>query len=179
MKRKCYYFCTGTTFDKNDKKVLKDCWNCNPNCCKSDLCNGLWTDDYGVLFNEEETKEKIKFSVEHGINQSFGYMKAVTIDLDEEEWNDIDSYLLENYSSFKDIEDVRKNGFLSFEYYDIIDDNTPYWEQPDVSYLKKSDGTIAKNVLEVKSEEELDSDIIKWINDSFYSTIEKHQEMEL
>ena len=178
MERKCYYYSIGTIFSKNDKQVLKDCWNCNPNCCKSDLCNGLWCDNYGINFSKEDTEAMIKYATEKGVINSYGYMKEIIIDLDDEEWNDIDNSILKNYG-YTALEYAKANGFISFDYYDIIEDSTPYWEQPDLSYLKKSDGSIEKNVLEVKTEEELDPDIIEWINDSFYSTLEKHQEMEL
>lgn len=42
IEKKCYFYNVGTTFDKNDFEELEDDWNCNPHCCKSDLCNGLY-----------------------------------------------------------------------------------------------------------------------------------------
>lgn len=166
MKRKCYFTNEGVIFDKNNKKELKDCWNCNPFCCKSDLSNGLWCTEYGIEFNREYAEKEIKYNVEKGCNNSYGYIKEVEIDLPKELWKDIEDNLIKNYKFSK--KEIKEKGFIPFDYTDIIEDYSSYWEQPDISYLKK-DNKIYKNVLEIKKQNELNQDIISWVNKELYN----------
>lgn len=177
MKRKCYFYNCGTTFDKNDKEYLFDCWNCNPHCCKSDLCNGLWCEDYGIYFNKQVAEDIIKEYVKNGVVSTYGFLKEVEIDLSKDLWNEIEEYLINNYG-YDDISEVRKSGFISFDFAEIIDDFSSYWEQPDISYLKKDSNVILKNVIDVKKENELNKDTIDWINSNIYNQ-SNNKEMEM
>lgn len=165
IKRICYFFNEGILFDKNNKKELKDCWNYNGFCCKSDLFNGLWCTEYGIEYNKENTEESIKYSVEKGRDGSYGYIKEVEIDLKEDLWVEIDNFIINNYHIEKD--ELNIKGFIPFEFFEIINDYSSYWEEPDLSYIKK-DGKILKNVLEIKKENELDPETTTWINEELY-----------
>lgn len=167
MKRKCYFYNCGTVFDKNNKEYLFDCWNCNPNCCKSDLCNGLWCEDYGIYFNKKMTEDVIKEYVKNGVVSTYGFLKEVEIDLEENLWNEIDKYLIDNYG-FDSMSEVRKKGFISFDFGELIEDFSSYWEQPDISYLKKDYESILRNLIEIRKEEELNQETISWINNNLY-----------
>lgn len=178
IKRKCYFFNEGILFEKNNKKELKDCWNYNGNCCKSDLCNGLWCTEYGIEYNKQNIEESVKYSVETGKEGSYGYIKEVEIDLEDDLWKEIDDFLIKSFHIEK--EDLKTNGFIPFEFYEIINDYSSYWEQPDISYIKK-DGNILKNVLEIKKEKELDPETTTWINEELYGIRKeiKKDELEL
>lgn len=174
MKRKCYFFNVGTVFDKNDKAKLKDCWNCNGFCCKADLCNGLWCEEYGINFSKEETECFIKEYVETGVEGTYGFMKEVIIDEPKEVWDNIEEYLKRNYKYSKD--EIEKKGFIPYDDTDMIEDYSSYWEQPDISYLKKNN-IILKDVIEVKKQEELDPEIMSWVNKTLYGEIDKNEEV--
>lgn len=166
IKRKCYFFNVGTVFDKNDKTKLKDCWNCNGFCCKADLCNGLWCEEYGINFNKEETEKFIKEYVESGVEGTYGWLKKVDVDIEENLWNDIENYLRKNYNYNE--KEVKERGFIPYEYTDIIEESSSYWEQPDMSYLKEN-YKILKDVITIKKQEELDPEIIKWVSKELYN----------
>lgn len=172
----CYFYNLGVTFDKDDFKTLKDVWNCNGNCCKSDLCNGLSCEDYGINFNYDETIKEIKKYVEDGMVNSYGYIKSVDITLTVEEWNDMYKYLKDNYN-FASIKDAKKHGFISFDYGDMLEDYSSYWEEPDKSFLKVDSNTIKENELHILKENELNKETISWINENLYD--EKSEIKEL
>lgn len=165
-KRKCYFFNVGTIFDKTDKEQLHDCWNCNGFCCKADLCNGLWCEEYGINFNKKETEKFIKDYVINGVEGTYGWLKEVEVDLEEDLWNDIENYLKKNYKYNE--KDIKQRGFIPYEYGDIIEDYSSYWEQPDISYLKQN-YKILQDVIVVKKQEELDPEIIKWVSKELYN----------
>ena len=153
-------------FDKNDKEKIHDCWNCNGFCCKADLCNGLWCEDYGINFNKNETDNFIKEYVKNGVEGTYGYLKEVEVDLEEDLWNDIEKDLKNNYKY--DDNDIKIKGFIPYEYSDVLEEYSSYWEQPDVSYLKQN-YKIIKDVITVKKQEELDPEIIKWVSKDLYN----------
>ena len=153
-------------FDKNDKEKIHDCWNCNGFCCKADLCNGLWCEDYGINFNKNETDNFIKEYVKNGVEGTYGYLKEVEVDLEEDLWNDIEKDLKNNYKY--DDNDIKIKGFIPYEYSDILEEYSSYWEQPDVSYLKQN-YKILKDVVDVKKQEELDPEIIRWVSKDLYN----------
>lgn len=167
IKRKCYFINCGTTFDKDDKEKLFDCWNCNGNCCKSDLCNGLWCEDYGIFFNKRVAEDYIREYVKNGVPTTYGYLKEIDVDLSKDTWENIEQYLIDNYG-YDNLDEVHNSGFISFDFAEIIDEFSSYWEQPDISYFKK-DNEILKNVLIVKKQEELNSEIMDWINKELYN----------
>lgn len=174
----CYFFNVGTTFDKDNFEELKDTWNCNQFCCKSDLCNGLWCEEYGIDFNKEETIEFIKKHVEDNGIGAYGYIKEVNITLPKSEWKDIYKYLVENYR-YSSINDAKENGIIPYDHFDLIEDYSSYWEEPDLSYLKVKNNTIKINELHILKEEELNPKTIKWINSELYGIKEKAEEMEM
>ncbi|MBQ4584509.1 MAG: hypothetical protein IJA94_06445 [Bacilli bacterium] len=153
-------------FDKNDKEKIHDCWNCNGFCCKADLCNGLWCEDYGINFNKNETDNFIKEYVKNGVEGTYGYLKEVEVDLEEDLWNDIEKDLKNNYKY--DDNDIKIKGFIPYEYSDVLEEYSSYWEQPDVSYLKQN-YKILKDVVDVKKQEELDPEIIRWVSKDLYN----------
>ena len=153
-------------FVKNDKEKIHDCWNCNGFCCKADLCNGLWCEDYGINFNKNETDNFIKEYVKNGVEGTYGYLKEVEVDLEEDLWNDIEKDLKNNYKY--DDNDIKIKGFIPYEYSDILEEYSSYWEQPDVSYLKQN-YKILKDVVDVKKQEELDPEIIRWVSKDLYN----------
>lgn len=177
MKRKCYFYNCGTIFDKNNRETLFDCWNCNPNCCKSDLCNGLWCEDYGIYFDKQVTEKFIQEYVKKGIESTYGYMKEIEIDLPENLWDEIEDDLVNNYD-FTDALKIKKYGFIPYDFSEIIEDYSSYWEQPDISYFKKDYNTILKNVIDIKLENELDKNTINWLNTTIYKTT-NDKEMEM
>ena len=166
MKRKCYFFNVGTIFDKDDKKLLKDCWNCNEFCCKADLCNGLWCEEYGIDFNKEDAEDYIKNYVINGVEKTYGFIKEKEIDLDKEIWDDIENNLKKNYKYSE--KEIKEQGFIPYDYGDIIDEYSSYWEQPDISYLKEND-EILINALVIKEQNELNQGTISWINKELYN----------
>ena len=89
MKRSCYFYNIGTMYDKNNKQEIEDCWNSNPNNCKSDNLNGLWCDNYGAVFNEENVINILKNEIDNylkcGVKNAYAYYKKVDIDLPESE----------------------------------------------------------------------------------------------
>ena len=166
VKKKCYFTNVGVLFDKTDKKELKDTWNCNSLCCKSDLCNGLWCEDYAIEFNKESAIKNIKNYVQNGCDTTYGYIKEVDIDLDDELWKDIFNDLVKNYG-YDNINDAKKDGYIPYDYYEVIEDYSSYWEEPDLSYIKNKN-EIKENELHILKESELDKDIINWINEELY-----------
>ena len=177
MKKICYFFNVGFVFDKNNKKDLYDCRNNNQFCCKSDLCNGLWCSEYGIEFNKQNALNFIKEQVENGGNDSYGFIKEVEVDLDNETWKKLFNNLVKNYN-YKNLEDAQENGYIPYEYGDIIDDFSSYWEQPDISYLR--DGkNILKNKLEILKEKDLNPETIKWINEELYGIVKSNLGEEL
>lgn len=173
MIKKCYFFNVGTTFDKNNLDCLYDVWNYNSNCCKSDLCNGFYCENYGINFNKDKTIKEIEKYVNEGVINTYGYIKSVDIDLPEEVWKYIYQNLVKNYK-FSSIKEATENGFISFDFGDIIDDYSSYWEEPDQSFLKIDANKIIKDGIHVLKEDELNPETIKWINSNLYSS-----EMEL
>ena len=77
-------------------------------------------------------------------------------------------------SRFSSIKEATENGFISFDFGDIIDDYSSYWEEPDQSFLKIDSNKIIKDGIHVLKEDELNTETIKWINSNLYSS-----EMEL
>lgn len=171
IEQKCYFFNVGTTFDKNDFEELKDVWNCNPHCCKSDLCNGLYCEDYGIDFNKDYTINHVKKYVENGVNNTYGYVKEVKISMPQELWDEIYESLVKDYT-FESIEIAKKNGYIPFEYSEIIEDFSSYWEEPDISFFKDNN-KIKKNAIHILKESELDKETIKWINNNLYTSSEE------
>lgn len=176
MKKICYFFNVGFVFDKNSQKDLYDCWNCNGNCCKSDLCNGLWCSEYGIEFNKQNALDFIKEQVENGGNDSYGYIKEVEIDLDNETWKELFNNLVEIYN-YKNLEDAQENGYIPYEY-ELLDDYSSYWEQPDISYLRDGE-KILKNKLKILKEKDLNPETIKWINEELYGIVKSNLGEEL
>lgn len=82
-------------------------------------------------------------------------------------WDDIYNSLIKEYG-YDNKKDAIKSGFISFEFYEIIEDYSSYWEQPDISYLK-NDNSILNNIIEIKKENELNKETIKWINEKIYN----------
>lgn len=178
MKRECYFYSCGTIFDKNDRELLYDCWNCNGNSCKSDVCNGLWCDDYGIFFSKEAANDYIKTYVDEGIVSTYGYLKKINIELPSEVWNNIENTLINSYN-YDSLHDARKCGFIPVDFYEVIEDYSPYWEQPDISYLKQNANIILKDVIKIKKEEELEIDTINWINQNIYFDRKNANEVEM
>lgn len=145
--RPCYFFNVGVVFDINDFESAYDVWNCNGNACMSDIINGLSCENYGIYFNKNVARDKVVNYVKNGINNTYGYIVEKNITLPKEEWNSIDEYLVENYD-FENISDAQKNGFISFDFSELIEENSSYYEQPDESYLKK-DNSIIQNCIKV------------------------------
>lgn len=172
------FFNVGFTFDRNDKTELKDTWNCNQFCCKSDLCNGLWCEEYGIEFNKEEAINFIKKHVEDSGIGAYGYITKVDIKLSKSEWKDIYKYLVENYH-YASVKEAKENGNIPYDYSDLIEDYSSYWEEPDLSYLKVDNNTIKINELHILKEEELSPETIKWINSELYGIKEEAEEMEI
>ena len=174
----CYFYNVGTTFDKDDLKTLKNVWNCNGNCCKSDLCNGLNCENYGIVFNEAEAMNYIYQYVKNGVANTYGYIKKVDITLPNEEWKSIYDYLLKNYN-FNSLEDASNNGFINFDYGELLEDYSSYWEEPDKSFYKTNQSTIEKNTIHVLREIDLNKNTIDWINKYLYGTLEDFRIMEI
>lgn len=174
MKKKCYFFNIGFIFDKNNHKDLYDCWNCNQFCCKSDLCNGLWCNEYGIEFNKNNALDFIKEHVRDGGNDSYGFIKEVEIDLDSEIWQELFNNLVKNYN-FENEDDAKLNGYIPYEY-ELLEDYSSYWEQPDISYLRDGEN-ILENKLEILKENELNKETIEWINKELYG-IKKDNNLE-
>lgn len=176
--KKCYFYNVGTTFDKDNLTYIEDVWNSNGNCCKADLCNGLNCEGYGIEFNKDDVLNRIKDYVKNGVINTYGYIKSVNITLPEEEWNDIYKYLLDNYN-FNSIDDASERGFISFNYCDLIEDYSSYWEEPDESYLKTGLHTIEENKIHILKENKLNSKTIKWINENLYGSRKELDAIEI
>lgn len=169
IKRKCYFFNVGTVFDKNNLKYLEDVWNCNPHCCKSDLCNGLYCENYGIIFDKENAIKEIKDYVKDGVVDTYGYIKSVDVELPEDVWKSIYDNLVEDYD-FESIKEAKTKGYISFDFPDLIDDFSSYWEEPDTSFLKVDRNKIVENEIHILKEQDLDSEVIKWVNENLYSS---------
>ena len=163
MIKKCYFYNVGTIFDKNDKDKLKVVWNYNFNCCKSDLCNGLNCESYGIKFDKDNTIDYVKDYVSNGVNGTYGYIKEIDIDLEKELWDSIYDNLKKDY--YLNDNKLEKQGFIPFYFGEIIEDYSPFWEEPDISFLKKSN-SIKRNCIHINKENELNTETIKWINDN-------------
>lgn len=174
----CYFYNVGTTFNKDDLESLKDVWNCNSCCCKSDLCNGLCCEDYGIVFNKKRATKYIEEYVKDGVVNTYGFIKSVDITLPEEEWKDIYQYLVENYG-FQSLDDASNRGFISFDYGEIIEDFSSYCEEPDESFFKSDLNTIEKNKIHIFKEEDLNPETIAWVNKHLYGTVKDLEEMEI
>lgn len=172
MRKTVYFFNEGVIFDNNDKNNLHDCWNYNPFCCKSDLSNGLWCSEYGIEFNKEKIIKELKANVIDGHPLSYGYYKIKTIDIDNNLYNQIIEDLVKNYH-YKNKEDAENNGFIPFEYSDLIEDYSSYWEMPTESWLKDENGVVRYNELQVKKQFELNPDIMNYINKELYGEVTK------
>ncbi len=164
--KKCYFFNIGFTFDRNNKEELKETWNCCPFACYADICNGLWCEEYGIEFNKDNALNLIKEYVENGSNNTYGYIKEVNINLTNEEWKNIYNNLIKEYK-YKNLKDAKQNGYIPFEFIDIINDYSSYWERPDISFIKR-DNNILENKLEILNEKQLNKKTIKWINKELY-----------
>lgn len=175
IEKKCYFYNIGTIFNKDDKEELHNCWSCNSNCCKSDLCNGLYCEDYGIDFNKEKTIDQVLEYVKSGVNGTYGFIKEVKIYLTDEEWNCIYNTLV-NDRDFTNIIDAKNNGYIPFDYYEIIDDFSSYWEEPDFSFLKDKNN-IKQNVIHIFKESELNPDTINWINENIYQISKKNTDI--
>ena len=176
MTKSCYFYNLGVLFDKNNKEDMYDCWNCNGNACKSDIANGLWCDDYGIYFDKQTALDEVSLWVEnpaHKIN-SYGYIKETQITMPYSSWNDMYQFLVDNYN-YDSINDAKKGGFIPFDYYEIIEDNSSYWEEPDFSAIKR-ENKIEENTLHIVKEEELDPDIREYLNTKLYGTNDKGME---
>lgn len=149
--RKVYYFSVGVTFDINDFDRAYDVWGCNGNACMSDVINGLSCEDYGTYFNKDEAKNMISNYVKNGTNNSYGYIVEKNITMPKLEWDDIDKYLVDNYN-FTDSDDAKENGFIPFDFANLVEEEYPYYVQPTESYLKQ-DGTVVKNKINVYDKE--------------------------
>ena len=100
-------------------------------------------------------------------------MKEIIISLPKDLWKEIYTSLVEDYR-FKNIRDARNKGIIPYEYYEIIEDYSSYWEEPDISFWKDN-GNIKQNVIHVLKESELDSETMKWINDNLYYTSKENE----
>ena len=178
IKKTCYFYNVGVLFDKNDKKDLYNNWNCNSLCCKSDLCNGLSCEDFGINFNKKDTINEIKKYVENGVVNTYGYMKKIDVELPEDLWNEIYDLLVKNYN-YNSIKEASTGGFLCYEYGEIIDDFSSYWEEPDLSFVKTIDNKIATNSFHILKEEELNKNTIDWVNRKLYGIKEEKNKGEV
>lgn len=174
----CYFYNVGTTFDKDDLDSLKDVWNCNVNCCKSDLCNGLCCEDYGIDFDKEFATKYVEEYVKNGVINTYGFVKKVDITLSEETWKEIYRYLIENYG-FESTKIASQKGFISFDYSDLIEKYSSYWEEPDESFLKTGLNNIEKNKVHILKENELNFETINWINENLYGIKKDLEEIEI
>lgn len=174
----CYFYNVGVLFDKDNLELLKNVWNCNGNCCKSDLCNGLSCEDYGINFNKDSTIKYIKDYVDEGIVNTYGYIKSVDITLPKNLWDDIYQYLIKNYD-YKSIIEASKNGFISFDYGEIIEEFSSYWEEPDKSFVKMKLNTIEENKIHILKENELNGNTINWVNENLYGLKKEPEEIEI
>ena len=170
IEKTCYFFNVGTTFDKNNKDSLKGCWNCNQFCCKADLCNGLWCEEYGIYFNKKEALNFINEYVKNGVESTYGFIKSVDINLPKELWDNIYESTKREYN-FPSINEAKEKGFISYDFTDVLEDYSSYWEEPDISFMKVKN-KIVKNHLHILKENGLNSDTINWINKELYG-IEK------
>ena len=173
IEKKCYFFNVGTTFDKDNLETLKDVWNCNPNCCKADLCNGLYCENYGIDFDKESCIKNTKKYVENGVNNTYGFIKEVKVFMPDDLWDEIYKSLVADYD-FDNIKAAKKYGYIPFDYSEIIEDFSSYWEEPDISFWKDN-GCIKQDVIHVLKESELDSETINWVNDNLYHTSKENE----
>lgn len=178
IRKCCYFYNVGTTFDKENLESLRNVWNYNGNCCKSDLCNGLCCEGYGIGFNKDNVTNYVEKYVKNGVINTYGYIKSIDITLSKEDWDEIYEYLLDNYH-FSSIEDASERGFISFDYGNLIEEYSSYWEEPDESFLKTGLHIIQKNKIHILKENELNPKIIEWINKNLYGTKKDLEEMEI
>ena len=169
--KKLFFYNLGTTFDKNNTDLLYDCWNCNGNCCKSDLSNGLWCEDYGIVFNRDYAKNICKNHAKDGVKTSYGYYKEIFVTLPKSEWEDIIQDLQDNYG-FDDYRDASINGYIPFEYSELIDDWSSYWEEPTESWYKNNMGLVSHNSIHIKTQDKLNPKTMEFISNVCYGTIE-------
>lgn len=176
IEKTCYFFNVGTTFDRNNLETLKDVWNCNSNCCKADLCNGLYCEEYGIDFDKERCIKNTKKYVESGVNNTYGFVKEVKVSIPEDLWDEIYKSLVVDYH-FDNVEAAKKYGYIPFDYGEIIENFSSYWEEPDLSFFKDKN-KIRKNVIHVLKESELNSETMEWVNKNlYYSKSEKDSEV--
>lgn len=164
--KKCYFYNVGVTFDRNNKEELENTWNCCPCSCYADICNGLWCEGYGIEFNKDNAINLIKEYVKCGVNNTYGYIKEVNINLAEEDWKEIYDTLIKDYK-YKTLKNAEKNGYIPYDFVDIMEDYSSNWEKPDMSFIKK-DNNILENKLEILNEKQLNKETIKWINKKLY-----------
>lgn len=178
ISKKMYFYNVGIKFDSNDKEKIHDVWNCNGNCCKSDLANGLNCEDWGVYFNKKCAEGYVKDYVRKGINQTYGYINEITVKLEEKEWKDIEHYLIKQYGYEKS--EINKTGFIPWDFGDMLEEICPYWKEPTISYYKNSNGDIEKNTLHICGEDKIDKNIMDYINHKLYRnepSIEEEKEI--
>lgn len=166
IKKKLYFYNVGVRFENHDKEKIHDVWNCNGNCCKSDLANGLNCEDYGVYFSKKCAEGYIKDYVKNGIKQTYGYVNEITVELEKSEWEEIRNYLIEEYGFEKN--EVSTLGFIPWDFCDLLEDICPYWKEPDISYYKNNNGDIEKNVVHIYEENKIDKEIMNYINNKLY-----------
>ena len=100
---------------------------------------------------KDEAKNMISNYVKNGTNNSYGYIVEKNITMPKLEWDDIDKYLVDNYN-FTDSDDAKENGFIPFDFANLVEEEYPYYVQPTESYLKQ-DGTVVKNKINVYDKE--------------------------
>ena len=173
--RTCYFYNVGVKYDKDDLELLEDIFYYNKYCTKSDLCNGLYCEDYGLDFDEKEVFDYIKQYVEEGVPNTYGFMKKVNVTLPIDTWNRIYEELKKDYD-YNSIDEASQKGFISKRNKEIYYEHFLQWENPDFSYLKDTTNNIVENKLNILKEEELNPDTISWINENLYN--EKTKEIE-
>lgn len=85
---------------------------------------------------------------------------------------------MKNYN-FNSLEDASNNGFINFDYGELLEDYSSYWEEPDKSFYKTNQSTIEKNTIHVLREKDLNKNTIDWINKYLYGTLEDFRIMEI
>ena len=166
IKKKMYFYNVGVKFDIHDKQQIYNVWNCNGNCCKSDLANGLSCEDWGVYFNKRCAVDYAKNYVKSGINQTYGYVKEIIVELEQSDWEEIRNYLITEYGYEK--EEINKLGFIPWDFGNLLEEICPNWEEPTISYYKNDKGNIEKDTIHVCKEEDIDKNIMKYINEEIY-----------
>lgn len=166
IKKKMYFFNVGVKFDIHDKKKIYDVWNCNGNCCKSDLANGLSCENWGVFFNKKCAEDYIKNYVKVGVNLTYGYINEIEVEIEESVWKEIKEYLIDEYHIEK--KEINKIGFIPWDFAELLEDICPFWKEADTSYYKNDNGEIEKNVLHICEENKVDKEIMNYINNKIY-----------